>query len=90
MLDVPINDLVLNASLQNCPIDGALSGYLREIVLESSKNALFQCYYVYVLKQNYFKKQRFTSSFLLTKGNNTGPSDNGVLNRLVLTCTLVK
>ena len=37
-------DLVLNASLQNYPIDGALSGYLREIDLESSKNALFQCY----------------------------------------------
>ena len=41
-----MNDLVLNASLQNCPIDGALSGYLREIPLESSKNALFQCYSV--------------------------------------------
>ena len=41
-----MNDLVLNASLQNCPIDGALSGYLREIALESSKNALFQCYSV--------------------------------------------
>jgi hypothetical protein len=46
MLDVHMNDLVLNASLQNCPIDGALSGYLRDIALESSKNALFQCYSV--------------------------------------------
>ena len=61
-----MNDLVLNASLQNCPIDGALSGYLREIPLESSKNALFQCYSV-CTKVSFFVQ--FTKTQLITFQN---------------------
>ena len=36
-----------------------------------------------LLKPNYFKKQRSSSSFLLTKGNNTDQNGPGVLSRLV-------
>ena len=35
------------------------------------------------LKPNYFKKQKSSSSFLITKGDNTGPNWPGILNRLV-------
>ena len=38
----------------------------------------------FLLKPNYFKKQSSLSSFLLTKGNNTGPNGPGVLSRLIL------
>ena len=40
-----------------------------------------QTYYIYW--PNYFKKECFSSSFLLTQDNNTGPNWPGVLSRLV-------
>ena len=35
------------------------------------------------LKQNYFRNQRSSSSFLLTQGNNKVQNGNGVLTRVV-------
>ena len=37
----------------------------------------------WILKPNYSKRQRSSSSFLLTLGNNSGPNWPGVLSRLV-------